>query len=175
MLLANILLLGFICRRLRRWVAVMAGVGFGLFIDELGKFITSDNDYFFEPTIAIIYVIFVVLFLFARTLDRRAPLSDVERLANAVPTVRDTYIGQSTPSDVRAGLATLERQDRSDPLIAAMYDRLASVCSASPVTAGRSRTGRGTRTAGCLNGSSCSGSSSACLPWTRFSPSSESW
>ncbi|HEX2171607.1 MAG TPA: hypothetical protein VHL09_04095 [Dehalococcoidia bacterium] len=48
---------------LARWTllvaAILGGVGFGTFIDELGKFSTSDNNYFFRPPFALIDVIFV--------------------------------------------------------------------------------------------------------------------
>ncbi len=55
----------FLGRRLQKLVALIGGIGFGLFIDELGKFITRDHNYFFRPTIGLVYMIFVVFYLLA--------------------------------------------------------------------------------------------------------------
>ncbi|MFO7949920.1 MAG: hypothetical protein R6U36_06085 [Candidatus Fermentibacteraceae bacterium] len=66
----------------RRLAAFMGGVGFGLFIDELGKFITKDSDYFYKPTIALIYVLFILLYLIFRGLSERHDLSERERQVN---------------------------------------------------------------------------------------------
>ncbi len=83
MLAALLILFGTLNRRAQTVAAIVGGVGFGAFIDELGKFITKDNDYFFEPAIALIYVIFVVIFLIIHTIGRRRPLSPEQSLANA--------------------------------------------------------------------------------------------
>ena len=48
MLIAIILLIAMEGRLWNVLGAPAGGIGFGLFIDELGKFITSDNDYFFR-------------------------------------------------------------------------------------------------------------------------------
>jgi len=50
-----------------RWVykvsALLAGVGVGLFIDEVGKFITQSNNYFFPAAAPIIYAFFLLIVL----------------------------------------------------------------------------------------------------------------
>jgi len=83
MLIALVILLAFLDHRAKVIAAVLGGIGFGAFIDELGKFITRDNDYFFQPTVALIYVIFVLIFFAIRAVGRRRPLSSQESLANA--------------------------------------------------------------------------------------------
>jgi len=96
---ALLVLLGYLGQRVRRTAAVVAGIGFGLFIDELGKFITSDNNYFFRPAIALIYVIFVLLFLWWRSLERRRTRSEETYLANALMLLQDTALHDLDPGE----------------------------------------------------------------------------
>ncbi len=83
MLIALLLVLSYLNLSIRWLAALLAGIGFGTFIDELGKFITEDNDYFFQPTIALLYIIFILLFLLVRSIHWRRLLSEREVQVNA--------------------------------------------------------------------------------------------
>jgi len=93
MLVALVLLLSFLDRTARRLAALIGGVGFGGFIDEVGKFITNDNDYFYRPSVAIIYVVFVLSYLAARSLHRERAARPAEYLANALEEVLELATG----------------------------------------------------------------------------------
>lgn len=82
MLISILILLIFLGNYSRSLAAVLGGFGFGAFIDELGKFITSDNNYFFKPTIGLIYIIFVLLFFFIRKISNRSYLTEKEKHVN---------------------------------------------------------------------------------------------
>ena len=84
MVVAFILLFTFLNWEMTRLAALLGGVGFGTFIDELGKFITSDNDYFFQLTIGLIYIIFIVVFLVLRAARRARTVTPRTALANAL-------------------------------------------------------------------------------------------
>ncbi len=82
MLAALVMVLRYWNPSVRRFAAFTGGVGFGLFVDELGKFITSDNDYFYRPAIAVIYVVFVLMFLLFRSFANRSQLTREEQRVN---------------------------------------------------------------------------------------------
>ena len=83
MALAFVGLMTFVGPVVRRVAVLVAGIGFGLFIDEIGKFVTADYDYFWEPTAALIYLVVIGLGLFADVLQRRHPRDPAEYLAAA--------------------------------------------------------------------------------------------
>ena len=118
MLVAFILLFFFLSRSLDRLAAVLAGVGFGTFIDELGKFITSDNNYFYEPTIGLIYIIFVAIFLVLRAARRTRTLGADDALANALNQIQGSIAAPLDPKRKALILALLDQADPAHPLSA---------------------------------------------------------
>jgi hypothetical protein len=118
MLIAIGLLLTFVGPGIRRPAAVLGGIGFGFFIDELGKFVTADNNYFYRPAAALIYLIFIVLFLISRALQRRAGLTPAEDLANAIDLLGDGARNGLDETTRRRALAMLARAEPEEPLAA---------------------------------------------------------
>src|SRR5260221_5371531 len=99
MLLALLLLLAFLDRSVQHLATVVAGLGFGTFIDEIGKFVTSDNDYFYRPAVALVYPAFVVAFLIARAFVGQRRLTHAEALANALQQLAAAADGPIEPHD----------------------------------------------------------------------------
>ena len=116
MLTAIGLLLTFLGRSVRRTAAIVGGVGFGFFIDELGKFITQDNNYFYRPAAALIYLIFIGLFMISRAMQRTGRVDQRDDVANAVDLLGDAARGELDENSRRDALALLARADPDDPL-----------------------------------------------------------
>lgn len=79
-----------------RWVyrisAILTGIGLGLFFDEVGKFLTQDNDYFFRPAASIIYILFLIGIYVAATVRRGEPDAQT-RLHHALELMQEIVDG----------------------------------------------------------------------------------
>ncbi len=122
MLAALLLLLAYLDRSVQHVAAVVAGLGFGTFVDEIGKFVSADNDYFFRPAVAVIYVLFVATFLVARTLVGHRLLRPNEALANALARLGGTLDRPIEP-DERARITRLLRQADPDSELTILVGR----------------------------------------------------
>jgi hypothetical protein len=123
MLAALVVLLSLLGKHAKRWAAVLGGLGFGLFVDELGKFVTADNDYFFQPAVALIYVLFVLLFLVFKAIERRS-LSADELLINAADMLREVVMGGATRAEVVRARRLLDRSGCEGPLAEGLRDAI---------------------------------------------------
>jgi hypothetical protein len=87
---------------------LVCGIGFGTFIDELGKFITKDNDYFYQPAITLMYGLMLLLFAIARYLGARREPTEADHLYFAVQGLQWAAIGKLNRTRQRIALDHLD-------------------------------------------------------------------
>jgi hypothetical protein len=126
MLLALVLSLGYVNKSAHYAAAVMGGFGFGAFIDELGKFITMDNNYFYRPTAALIYITFVLLYLGLKEIIQRPLSSSQEKLINALELAKEVILEDLDHRERRKALDLLKECSASDPVTKALRTLLYS-------------------------------------------------
>ncbi len=106
--------------------ALVAGLGVGLFIDEVGKFITSTNDYFYPSAAPIIYVFFLLTVLLAFQVRQNRPKSTRSRMyeiLEKLPEVIDRDLSSYEREELIQSLAEVSKNaDRKD--LAALADTL---------------------------------------------------
>ena len=145
MMVALVILLGFLNTRALRIAAIVGGVGFGTFIDEVGKFVTNDNDYFFQPTAALIYVVFVLMYLAFRAIISRSEMTYQEKLANVMHITGDAVFPDLDAQQKHRALRLLEGGDGANATVEAMRSMIesmdASVIEKSPGPYARTKSG----------------------------------
>jgi hypothetical protein len=86
---AAILPLLFANRRVYTISALLAGSGVGLFIDEVGKFITQKNDYFAPVAASIVYVLFLLTIALLVHIRRLGRTQARDELTNVFENIRE--------------------------------------------------------------------------------------
>jgi hypothetical protein len=128
MLVALFLVLVYLGQRVMRLAAVVGGLGFGVFVDELGKFITSDNNYFYRPAIALIYLVFVAIFLILRAVSRKRAWSQETYLINVLVVLQEAVLHDLDSAEHRQALTLLQNvRPAPDSLAAPIRSMIAAL------------------------------------------------
>lgn len=117
MMAALIILLSFLSKAASNAASILGGIGFGMFIDELGKFITSNNDYFFQPSIALIYIIFVLVYLISKFIPNYRQISQKEYLVNAIEMIKESAINDFDIEEKQQAKLYLRKCDQDNPTV----------------------------------------------------------
>jgi hypothetical protein len=114
MAVAIVFAISFLAPNNRTFIAFIGGCGFGWFIDELGKFITRDVNYFFQPTIALIYIVFIAMYLVFRGIQRREYSAD-EAVLNGLEALKSATIGELSEARRTSAVTLLDATGASTP------------------------------------------------------------
>ena len=100
-----------------RWVlnlsAICGGLGVGLFMDEVGKFITKSNDYFYPPAAPIIYAFFllvVILYLRMRKPSVKDTRSELYIVLENIEEVLDHDLDSGEKKEIESRLQYVAAQ-----------------------------------------------------------------
>lgn len=98
-------------------VAILSGVGIGLFVDEIGKFLTQNSDYFYPPAAPIIYAFFligVLIYLQVKRPSLSSPRSELYFTLEMMEDVLDHDLDKNEQAEINRRLLTSVAQ-QTDP------------------------------------------------------------
>ena len=136
-----LLMLIFASPSAHRIASVLTGIGLGLFFDEIGKFITSNNDYFYRPAAPIIYVFSLIIAMLIYILRRREARPTDEELAVAALEDAEALLeGRQTEQQHKRIDADLDRLSKtmSDPDYVELAHALRTFADSEAIQSGKS-------------------------------------
>ena len=114
-----------------RWMlqisAVLGGIGIGLFIDEVGKFITQSNDYFYPPALPLIYsfiLLNVLVLLYFRRPHKDNPRSAIYHVLEGMQDLIDGNLDRTKAARIEEQLIIARQSDQAE--IASLADALSN-------------------------------------------------
>lgn len=107
-----------------RWAllagAALGGAGMGLFIDEVGKFITTSNDYFFPAAAPIVYSFFLITLLIYLQVRKPRPhksRAELYRVLDQISELLDSDLQEAELLDIKRRLNQLIRAEHDPALL----------------------------------------------------------
>ena len=111
-------------------VAILSGVGIGLFVDEIGKFLTQNSDYFYPPAAPIIYVFFligVLIYLQVKRPSLSSPRSELYFTLEMMGDVLDHDLDKNEQAEINRRLTSVAQQT-DQPELASLAEALLEYC-----------------------------------------------
>jgi len=108
------------------WSAIAGGIGFGLFIDEVGKFITQSNDYFYPPAAPIVYALFLVtttIYIHVRQPKASSPREELYHVLEGMTELLDHDLDSTEKAAIAQRLDRI-RQSSDDAQLVHLADAL---------------------------------------------------